>query len=138
MKRQYHIRQAGDVDEKQVEQIFANAAARFRLVETKLGCREAGIICNYSEGLGWGFGLGALRVGDLICVGLNPAKSSAERFSPVFDYIVNELTRVFGERAFLEAKSQEIDPTTLPRVHVTDEHRAFAQRLFNRDRSNDK
>jgi hypothetical protein len=136
-QQQYQIREARDMDQESVASIFTTAAARFRLVDTMHASLLQGTICNYSEGLGLGFGLGALRIGDLICVGLNPAKASAERFRPVFGYISNELMRVFGDRVILAAKSEEIDPNRLPSVPVSDEHRAFYQKLIGRDRTND-
>jgi hypothetical protein len=129
--RQYHIKQATNEDQKVVEDIFATAAVQFGLVDTKLASLVQHTVCNYSEELGRGFGLGALRVDNLICVGLNPAKATAERFSPVFDYIVGELTTAFGGRVVLAAKDEEIDHTVLPRVPVTEEHRAFAQKLLD-------
>jgi hypothetical protein len=131
-KQQWHVKQAKDVDQTVVEGIFTSAAARFGFVDTKLTSLIQGTICNYSEGLGWGFGLGALRVDDLICVGLNPAKASAERFRPVFDFISNELIRAFGDRVVLATKEQEIDPDTLPRVPVSGEHRAYFQKQLER------
>ena len=134
---QYHIRPATDRDQKTVEDIFATAAAQFGLVDTRHGWTVQHGICNYSEGLGWGFGLGAIRIDDLICVGLNPAKSATERFRPVFDYIVGELMSAFGSRVALASKNQEINPATLPQVPRTEEHRAFVQSLLDRKRSDD-
>jgi hypothetical protein len=127
-KQQWHVKQAKDIDQTIVEGIFKSAAARFGLVDTKLASLVQGTVCNYSEGLGWGFGLGALRIDDLICVGLNPAKATPERFQLVFDFISNELIRAFGDRVVLAAKEQEIDPATLPRVPVSDEHREYFQK----------
>jgi hypothetical protein len=132
-KQQWHVKQTKDIDQTVVEGIFTSAAARFGLANTKLASLIQGTICNYSEGLGWGFGLGALRIDDLICVGLNPAKASAERCRPVFDYISNELVRAFGDRVVLATKEQEINPATLPRVPVSDEHRVFVRKLFERE-----
>jgi hypothetical protein len=132
--RQYQINQATNEDQKLVEDIFATAAIRFGLVDTKLASLVQHTICNYSEELGRGFGLGALRVDDLICVGLNPAKATAERFRPVFDYIIGELTAAFGDRLVLAARDQEIDHNALPQIPVTEEHRAFARKLLDANR----
>jgi hypothetical protein len=63
--RQYHIRRATEADQKAVEDIFKTAALRFGLVDTKLASLVQHTVCNYSAGLGWGFGLGVIRVDDL-------------------------------------------------------------------------
>jgi hypothetical protein len=131
---QYHIKQATNEDQKVVEDIFATAAVQFGLADTKLASLVQHTICNYSEELGRGFGLGALRVDHLICVGLNPAKAAADRFRPVFDYIVGQLTAAFGDRLVLAAKGQEIDHAALPRVEATEEHRAFTRKLLDANR----
>lgn len=135
--RQYHIKNASERDQKAVEDIFANAALRFGLVDTKLASLVQHTVCNYSEGLGWGFGLGAIRIDDLICVGLNPAKAADERFRPVFDFVTSELTRALGDRLVLASEDQEIDHTVLPRSPVTEAHQAFAQKLLGRNPNDD-
>jgi hypothetical protein len=134
-KRQYHIRQSTDADQMAVEDIFKTTALRFGLVDAKLGSLLQHTVCNYSERLGWGFGLGALRIDDLICVGLNPAKATTDRFRPVFDFIAGELTAAFGERLVLATEAQEIDVSVLPRVKATEAHRAFAQKLLDSNRT---
>jgi hypothetical protein len=134
---EYHIEGATEAGQMVVRRVFATAASRFGLVDTILSCRQAHMICNYSEGLGWGFGLGALSVGSIICVGLNPAKASPERYQPVFEFIVNELKQAFGDRVSLVPKEKEIDYTKLPTRPVTEEMRAFTRKLLERDRRND-
>jgi hypothetical protein len=134
---EYHIEGATEADQTVVRNVFASAASRFGLVDTILSCRQADIICNYSEGLGWGFGLGALRVGSIICVGLNPAKASPQRYQPVFEFIIIELKHAFGERVSLVSKEKEIDYTKLPLRPISEEMRAFARKLLERDRSKD-
>ena len=134
---QYHIRPTKVSDRKIVQDIFLDAASRFGLVDTKLASLVQDTICNYSEGLGWGFGLGAIQIDDLICVGLNPAKAADDRFGPVFDYITSELTKAFSDRLALAGESQEVDVATLPRLPLTQAHRAFAQKLLDRNRNDD-
>src|SRR3569832_1041375 len=104
---EYHIEGVTEADQTVVRSVFANAASRFELVDTILSCRQADMICNYSEGLGWGFGLGAVSVGSLICVGLNPAKALPQRYQPVFEFIVSELKQAFGDRVSLVPKQNE-------------------------------
>jgi hypothetical protein len=96
MKQEYHIGNATDVDEASVREIFKSAETKFHLADTMLASLIEGTICNYSEGLGWGFGLGALRLGSLIQIGLNTCKATPERYRPVFDYIASSLRQSFG------------------------------------------
>ena len=131
MKKEYHIRQASDIDQELVEGIFTTASSRFDLIDTKVSSLLKGTICNYSEGLGWGFGLGALRRGDFICVGFNSGKSANTSCPPVFDYIANELKRSFGDRVILVSESEQVDLQKWPREPISDQHREFMTNLLN-------
>jgi hypothetical protein len=112
-----------DADEALVKEIFKSAEIKFRLADTLLASRIDRTICNYSEGLGWGFGLGALRLGNLIVVGCNPCQATPERFAPVFDYIRLSLQESFGERVVSIDESEQIDANALPRIPITQAHR---------------
>ncbi|MDB6026196.1 MAG: hypothetical protein JWM68_2419 [Verrucomicrobiales bacterium] len=133
----YHIEAATQADQTVVRTIFIKAASRFGLVDTFLACRWEHMICNYSEGLGWGFGLGAVNVGSVICVGLNPTKATPERYRPVFEFIVTELTQAFGHRVSLAPKEKEIDASRLPTKPITEEMRTFTRKLIKRNTKND-
>ena len=85
-------------DETLVEQVCGSAAKHFGLVDTKITCRVEKMICNYSEGLGFGFGLGSCRVGDSIIVEFNPREGLTDRFKSVLEFIKSRLEVLFDER----------------------------------------
>lgn len=136
--QQYHIEGATAADRALVSAIFTSAAARFGLFDTFLASRLKHTICNYSEGLGWGFGLGAVRVDKLICVSLNPAQAPLRDCLPVFEYIVTELTQTFGGRLSLVTTEKEINLSELPTKPTTEVMRAFNRSFLKRDFKDEK
>src|ERR1043166_8953448 len=119
---QFQIK-AKDGDEAFVEQLFAAGAARFGLVDTKVTSLVEHTICNYSEGLGFGFGLGSCRTGDLILVEFNPRDGRTQRFTAVFDFIAGELRAHFGDAiSVADEESYIAVRNTLP---ISDAARAF-------------
>jgi hypothetical protein len=122
---QFQIRKDAGVEEF-VEQVFATAAAKFGLVDTKVTSLVENTICNYSEGLGFGFGLGSWRLGDLILVDFNPLEGRTPHFNSVFEFIETALRAKFGDTLRLaDANSYITAQNTLP---ISDEARAFHRR----------
>lgn len=128
MKRvQLHIpEQTGDV--VVVAEILLEAEQRFALVDTRVVSRVEGTLFNYSEGCGFGFGLGARRAKQLLLVEFNLAKGNPEKFERVMRFIRDKLTERFGDKVS-EASSENWIPApdTLP---ITDEMRAFHRRMI--------
>jgi hypothetical protein len=124
---QFQIKAQQD-DEAHIERVFTSAAAQFQLVDTKVTSLVKYCICNYSEGLGFGFGLGSCGVGDLILIEFNPREGRTEKFTAVFDFIAAELRTHFGKRMLLaDEKSYIAVRNTLP---ISDAARAFTKKIF--------
>lgn len=129
---QFQIK-ADDSAEALVERVFAEVASKYGLVDTKVTSRVEHTICNYSEGFRRGFGLGSRRTGDLILVDFNPREGRTEHFNAVFESIVTELRKHFGDRMVLaNAESYIAARDTLP---ISDAARAFVKKLSLRKRS---
>jgi len=115
-------------DETFIERVFVEAATQFELVDTKIASLVEHTICNYSGGLGFGFGLGSCWTGDLILVDFNPGKGRTEQFTAVFDSISSQLQNYFGDRISLaDTKSYITVQNTLP---ISEEMRAFHKKLL--------
>ena len=119
-------------DEQIIEQVFASAASKFGLIDTKATSRVQNTICNYSEELGGGFGLGSCNVDEVILVDFNPISGRTERFNSVVTFIREHLQRLFAGRiSEADAKSYIQAQNTLG---VSDAGREFVMRALEAKR----
>ena len=107
--QQLHIRDSVPSEDVQhVERVLLNAASRFALADNTHTSRVPNTIRSYSEKLGYGFGLGARVVRDLIIVDFNRRSEPSPEFPAVVEHIHSELRRVFGDRVYLSRAAEQI------------------------------
>jgi hypothetical protein len=109
MKTQFHIRLASGIDDQiLVKQILLSAAEKFGVADNTVTSREPETICCLTERPGYGFGLGARVVGEMVIVDFNPHGETSPLFCAVEDFIKTESIRVFGERVYFPTSSEYI------------------------------
>lgn len=107
--QQLQIRDATSVEDvREVERVLSSAASRFTLTDNTSTSRVPNTICSYTESPGYGFGLGARIVRDLVVVDFNRRSDPSPDFPAVVDHIYSELHRIFGSRVHLPGTAAHI------------------------------
>jgi hypothetical protein len=96
--RQFQIEDATTEDEQLAVSVVSGVANRYSLADTKDSSRVPLTLLNYSEKIGFGFGLGARRVGSFLVVDFNPRNGASELYGSVLSEIADALRLTFGER----------------------------------------
>jgi hypothetical protein len=90
-----------DADKAVVEKIFIAVAGKFNLYDNTHESRVPETIKSIVEAKGFGFGLGARVVKELIFVHFHRPKTNSPKFDQVREFILNELQDSFN-RELLE------------------------------------
>lgn len=77
-------------DEGFVQQVFALAASKFFLLDTTDTSSVPGAICDYSQGVGFGSGFRARRVGGSIVMDFHSREARVEEFWQAVDFIISQ------------------------------------------------
>src|SRR3569833_2113288 len=107
--QQLQIRDAACPDDvRRVECVLVSAASRFRLADNTATSRVPNTIRSYAEKPGYGFGLGARVVRDLVVVDFNRRSEPSPDFPAAVEHIHSELRRIFGDRVHLPGAAEHI------------------------------
>jgi hypothetical protein len=90
--------QREDGDESFLQEVFAAAEAQFFLFDTTDAALTEDSICEYSQGIGFGPGFRARKLGGLIVMDFSAHEARVEEFSAAVEFITSHILARAGDR----------------------------------------
>ena len=127
--QQLHIRKAASCEDRErVERILVAAAQHFGMEDNTVTSGVPDTIRSYVERIGYGLGIGARIVGELVVVEFNRRGELSPDFRAAVEHITSKLRQEFGERVYPPEESDQIEVQST--LTVSEASREFHRKHF--------